>query len=41
MTRTGEARHYFGIEPDAALKEFAAIAAHYPVFRVEQVGRSG
>jgi hypothetical protein len=38
MTRTGEARHYFGIEPDAPLDEFAAIAGHYPVFRVEQVG---
>lgn len=38
MTRTGEARHYFGVAPDAPLEDFAAIAGHYPVFRVEQLG---
>ncbi len=35
MVRTGEARHYFGIEPDAPLSQIEAIAAHYPVFRVD------
>lgn len=38
MVRTGEARHYFGIEPDATPAEIAAVAAHYPVFRVDRVG---
>ena len=40
MVRTGEARHYFGIEPDATPSEIAAVAANYPVFRVDRVGWS-
>ncbi len=40
MVRTGEARHYFGIEPDASLPEIAAVAENYPVFRVDRVGSS-
>ena len=40
MVRTGEARHYFGIEPDATPSEIAAVAANYPVFRVDRVGSS-
>lgn len=35
MVRTAEARHYFGIEPDATVEEIAAIAVNYPVFRIE------
>lgn len=35
MVRAGEARHYFGIDPDAPLEQIAAIADHYPVFRVD------
>ncbi len=34
MVRTGEARHYFGIDPDTPLPQIAAIADHYPVFRI-------
>lgn len=40
MVRTGEARHYFGIEPDATPSEIAAMASNYPVFRVDRVGSS-
>ena len=40
MVRTGEARHYFGIEPDATPPEIAAVAENYPVFRVDRVGSS-
>ncbi|MGB8379761.1 MAG: hypothetical protein WCG47_00705, partial [Dermatophilaceae bacterium] len=40
MVRTGEARHYFGIEPDATSPEIAAVAANYPVFRVDRAGSS-
>lgn len=40
MVRAGEARHYFGIEPDASLPEIAAVAENYPVFRVDRVGSS-
>ncbi|HYO85835.1 MAG TPA: nitroreductase/quinone reductase family protein [Dermatophilaceae bacterium] len=40
MVRTGEARHYFGIEPDATLPEIEAVAPNYPVFRVDRVGSS-
>lgn len=35
MVRTGEARHYFGVEPDASDEELAAIADRYPVFRID------
>jgi hypothetical protein len=38
MVRAGEARHYFGIEPDATPPEIAAVAENYPVFRVDRVG---
>ena len=38
MVRTGEARHYFGIEPDATPSEIEAVAPNYPVFRVDRVG---
>ena len=37
MVRTGEARHYFGIEPDATPAQIAAVATNYPVFRVDRV----
>lgn len=37
MVRTGEARHYFGIEPDATPSEIQVVAPNYPVFRVERV----
>lgn len=37
MVRSGEARHYFGIEPDASTAEIAAVATNYPVFRVDRV----
>ena len=30
-----QARHYFGVEPGASVDDLAAIAGHYPVFRVE------
>lgn len=36
MVRIGEARHYFGIEPDSSIEQIAAIAGNYPVFRVER-----
>ncbi len=35
MVRTAEARHYFGVEPDAPTEDVSAIAGHYPVFRIE------
>jgi hypothetical protein len=38
MVRTGEARHYFGIEPDASLEQIGAIAGNYPVFRIDPPG---
>jgi hypothetical protein len=31
----GRARYYFGLGPDATLKEIGAIAPYYPVFRIE------
>jgi len=34
MVRTSEARHYFGVEPDALPEELRAIAGGYPVFRI-------
>jgi len=30
----GQARSYFGLPPDAAVDDIAAVAGHYPVFRV-------
>jgi hypothetical protein len=30
-----QARYYFGLGPDATLKEIGAIAPYYPVFRIE------
>lgn len=43
MVRTGEARHYFGVDPGASEDEIAAIAANYPVFRIDpaHVGTTG
>lgn len=38
MVRTGEARHYFGIEPDATPSEIEEVAPNYPVFRADRVG---
>ncbi len=35
MVRTGEARHYFGIEPDASLDQIGAVAGRYPTFRID------
>ncbi|USX53938.1 nitroreductase/quinone reductase family protein [Lentzea sp. HUAS12] len=32
--RAAEARYYFGVSTEATLDEIAAVAAHYPVFRV-------
>jgi hypothetical protein len=32
--RTGEARHYFGVRPDASDEELRAVAERYPVFHV-------
>ena len=40
MVRAAEARHYFGIDPDAPLEQIATIAGHYPVFRVDPGGSS-
>lgn len=40
MVRPGEARHYFGIEPDATPAEIVSVAENYPVFRVDPVGSS-
>lgn len=36
MVRAGEARHYFGLEPDASEEQIATIASRYPVFRIQQ-----
>lgn len=36
MVRAGEARHYFGIEPDASPEQIGEIAGHYPVFRIDR-----
>jgi hypothetical protein len=32
---TKQARYYFGLGPDAKLKDIDAIAPYYPVFRIE------
>lgn len=39
--RTGEARHYFGIEPDAGVDEVTGIAGNYPIFRVDPADDAG
>lgn len=31
-----EARSYYGLSPNPSLEEIRAVAAHYPVFRIEQ-----
>jgi len=31
---SSEARHYFGVRPDASLKEISAVVERYPVFRI-------
>lgn len=36
VARTSEARHYFGIDPDASLAQIAQVADRYPVFRVDR-----
>jgi len=41
MVRTGEARHYFGIDPDAPLAQIDAIAPNYPVFRIDPLASAG
>ncbi len=35
MVRTAEARHYFGVEPDASMADLSAIAGNYPAFRID------
>jgi hypothetical protein len=35
-----EARHYFGLRPDASTDELLAIVDRYPVFRVVERGES-
>jgi deazaflavin-dependent oxidoreductase (nitroreductase family) len=34
----GQARFYFGLEPDPSIDDIAAIAGYYPVFRVVYAG---
>jgi hypothetical protein len=34
----GQARHYFGTGPAPGLTDLAAIAGHYPVFRIHDTG---
>lgn len=36
ISRTGEARHYFGIDPDAPPAQIERVVERYPVFRVDR-----
>lgn len=39
-TNTATATHYFGIDHDPDLADLAAIADHYPVFRIRRADPS-
>lgn len=40
MVRGGEARHYFGVDPNADTQEISEVVSRYPVFHITPVAES-